>query len=155
MNSKLSKITALAVSAAFAAGFSLQLHSEMPIDASAAEVLSAADITEEMGVGWNLGNSLDSNNSGFYSDNILDYETQWSSPVVTKSLIDSVKEYGFRTVRIPITWYQHISNDGNYTIDSAWLARVKEVVDYAYNNGMYVIINVCIVFAAEFAVFDK
>ncbi len=142
MNSKLSKITALAVSAAFAAGFSLQLHSEMPIDASAAEVLSAADITEEMGVGWNLGNSLDSNNSGFYSDNILDYETQWSSPVVTKSLIDSVKEYGFRTVRIPITWYQHISNDGNYTIDSAWLARVKEVVDYAYNNGMYVIINV-------------
>lgn len=104
--------------------------------------LSVVEITEKMGVGWNLGNSLDSNNSGFYSDNIKDYETQWSNPVVTQELIDAVQAKGFNTVRVPVTWYQHISDDGSYTIDPAWMNRVKEVVDYAYNNGMYVILNV-------------
>lgn len=130
------------VSAAVASLFCLQLFSAVPASVSAETVYSAAEITEKMGVGWNLGNSLDSNNSGFSSRNILDYETQWSNPVVTRELIDAVKKKGFNTVRIPVTWYQHISSDGNYTIDSAWMARVKEVVDYAYSNGMYVIINV-------------
>lgn len=109
---------------------------------SADTVLSAVEITEKMGVGWNLGNSLDANDSDFSSGNIKDYETQWGNPVVTQQLIDAVQAKGFNTVRVPVTWYQHISNDGSYTIDPAWMDRVKEVVDYAYNNGMYVILNV-------------
>lgn len=142
MNRKKAKKGALALSAALASVFMVHTFSELPVSVSAATVLSVSEITEQMGVGWNLGNSLDAHNQEFSSSNIRDYETQWSNPVVTKSLIDKVKAKGFNTVRIPITWYQHISTDSSYTIDPDWMNRVKEVVDYAYNNGMYVIINV-------------
>lgn len=93
-------------------------------------------ILEDMGLGWNLGNSLDAiGGSG------LDTETSWSNPKTTQALIDKVKSLGFNTVRVPVSWGKHVSGD-NYTIDSAWLARVKEVVDYCYKNDMYVILNI-------------
>ncbi len=107
--------------------------------ASAAGSLTAAQITEEMKIGWNVGNSLDSTPS---TSDVSKHETAWGNPVVTQELIDAVKAKGFNTIRIPTTWYPHVSNDGSYTIDPAWLARVKEVVDYAYNQDMYVILNV-------------
>lgn len=71
----------------------------------------------------------------------LDTETSWSNPKTTQALIDKVKSLGFNTVRVPVSWGKHVSGD-NYTIDSAWLARVKEVVDYCYKNDMYVILNI-------------
>lgn len=132
----------LAASAAFVSLLNVQLFSAFPASVSAETVYTAEEITEKMGVGWNLGNSLDSNNAGFSSGNIYEYETQWGNPKVTRSLINEVKAKGFNTVRIPVTWYQHISSDGNYTIDPNWMTRVKEVVDYAYDNGMFVIINI-------------
>ena len=93
-------------------------------------------ILEDMGLGWNLGNSLDATlGSG------LGTETSWSNPKTTQALIDKVKSLGFNTVRVPVSWGKHVSGS-NYTIDSAWLARVKEVVDYCYKNDMYVILNI-------------
>ncbi len=85
-------------------------------------------------VGWNLGNSLDATGSGMSS------ETSWGNPKTTKELILKVKEAGFDAVRIPTTWYNHLDSDFN--ISEEWLARVQEVVDYAYDEGMYVILNV-------------
>ena len=93
-------------------------------------------ILEDMGLGWNLGNSLDATGGSG-----LDTETSWSNPKTTQALIDKVKSLGFNTVRVPASWGKHVSGD-NYTIDSAWLARVKEVVDYCYKNDMYVILNI-------------
>ena len=93
-------------------------------------------ILEDMGLGWNLGNSLDATGGSG-----LDTETSWSNPKTTQALIDKVKSLGFNTVRVPVSWGKHVSDD-NYTIDSAWLARVKEVVDYCYKNDMYVILNI-------------
>ena len=93
-------------------------------------------ILEDMGLGWNLGNSLDATGGSG-----LDTETSWSNPKTTQALIDKVKSLGFNTVRVPVSWGKHVSDD-NYTIDSAWLARVKEVVDYCYKNHMYVILNI-------------
>ena len=93
-------------------------------------------ILEDMGLGWNLGNSLDATGGSS-----LDTETSWSNPKTTQALIDKVKSLGFNTVRVPVSWGKHVSGD-NYTIDSAWLARVKEVVDYCYKNDMYVILNI-------------
>ena len=93
-------------------------------------------ILEDMGLGWNLGNSLDATGGSG-----LDTETSWSNPNTTQALIDKVKSLGFNTVRVPVSWGKHVSGD-NYTIDSAWLARVKEVVDYCYKNDMYVILNI-------------
>ncbi len=85
-------------------------------------------------VGWNLGNSLDATGSGMSS------ETSWGNPKTTKELILKVKEAGFDAVRIPTTWYNHLDSDFN--ISEEWIARVQEVVDYAYDEGMYVILNV-------------
>lgn len=107
--------------------------------ASAEGTMTADDITENMTIGWNIGNSLDSTG---YSG-----ETSWGNPRVTQELIDTVKAKGFNTIRVPTTWYQNVTTttDENgkpvYTISEQWLQRVKEVVDYAYNQDMYVILN--------------
>ncbi|MCB0744710.1 MAG: glycoside hydrolase family 5 protein, partial [Ignavibacteriae bacterium] len=84
-----------------------------------------------MTFGWNIGNSLE----------VPGGETGWGNPVVSQILIDSVKNAGFNTVRIPCSWDSH-ANQTNLEIDQNWLARVNEVIDYCYNNQMYVIINV-------------
>lgn len=105
------------------------------IDVSAADK-SAFTITQEMKIGWNLGNTLDSYSA---TASGLDTETCWGNPKTTKAMIDAVKAKGFNTVRVPTTWFQHL--DGENNIDPAWMARVKQVVDYAIDNDMYVILN--------------
>jgi endoglucanase len=109
---------------------------------SAEETKSVADMTaqeivEDMKIGWNLGNSLDCYGGSYSTPTAA--ETRWSNPATTKAMIDTVKAAGFNTVRVPVTWYDKC--DSNGTIDAAWFARVKEVVDYGIDNGMYVIIN--------------
>lgn len=101
---------------------------------------TAMEITAQMGKGWNLGNTFDAN--GGNSSDIYSQEQSWGNPIVTKELIDGVKAAGFNTIRIPVTWYKHIDAGNNYKIDDAFMARIKEVVDYAYDNDMYVILNV-------------
>lgn len=97
--------------------------------------MSSAEIVADIKAGWNLGNTLDS-----YNTRSSDTEIGWGNPKTTQAMIDAVQNAGFNAVRIPVTWGEHMSSDG--TIDAAWMARVKEVVDYAYSNGMYVILNV-------------
>ncbi|MBR4509673.1 MAG: cellulase family glycosylhydrolase [Ruminococcus sp.] len=107
-------------------------------EAEAASGMNAFDITREMKIGWNLGNSLDATGgNGYYG---LDTEVSWGNPKTTKAMINTVKAKGFNTVRIPTTWYPHL--DGSNKIDGAWMSRVKEVVDYCIDNDMYVILNV-------------
>lgn len=93
--------------------------------------LTAAGAVAQMGIGWNLGNSLDA----------LGGETNWGNPTVTRELIKAVKAAGFGVVRIPVTWIGHFGGSPNYTIDSAWMNRVAEVVNYVLDAGMYAIIN--------------
>ena len=97
--------------------------------------LNQSQIVSEMGAGWNLGNQLEAVNNGTPS------ETAWGNPTITKAFIQKVKEAGFKVIRIPVSYFSKIGSAPNYTIDSAWLSRIKEVVDYAYNQGMYVIVN--------------
>lgn len=94
---------------------------------------NSVDFTKNLGLGWNLGNTLDATGDGLSS------ETSWGQPKATKELIDFVKESGFTTIRIPISWSKHV--DENYKIDDEWFDRVNEVVDYAIDDGFYVIIN--------------
>lgn len=97
--------------------------------------MSSAQIVEDIKVGWNLGNTLDS-----YNTTSGDTETGWGNPKTTKAMFEAVQDAGFNAVRIPVTWGEHMSPDG--TIETDWIARVKEVVDYAYDCGLYVILNV-------------
>ncbi|WP_299129106.1 glycoside hydrolase family 5 protein [uncultured Winogradskyella sp.] len=95
--------------------------------------LSSITIATEMGIGWNLGNSLDVEGPN---------ETYWGNPATTQALIDEIASKGFNTVRVPITWRFHQGPGPNYTVEEAWLDRVEEVVNYVRANDMYVIINV-------------
>lgn len=97
--------------------------------------LNQIQITEEMGAGWNLGNTMEAFSE--YGPN----EEMWGNPKVMPELFAAVKNTGFNTVRIPVTLLSAIGSAPDYKIDSAWLNRVKEVVDYAYNQGLYVILD--------------
>lgn len=103
----------------------------------------AFTFVQNMKVGWNLGNTLDAHENGKVGENELKTEEVWGNPVTTKAMIDEIKAAGFETVRIPVTWRGHVTIDegGNGTVSEAWLNRVQEVVGYAIDNDMYVILN--------------
>lgn len=90
---------------------------------------------KNMGMGWNLGNTFDAT-----SGTGLNTETGWGMPRTTKAMIDGLAKSGIKTIRIPASWSNHLIDD-KYTIDPKWMARVKEVVDWAIEDGMYVILN--------------
>lgn len=135
------------------------------------EFTSAAEAVKNMGAGWNLGNTLDSNSGdaehmwieAFTSRSFKDYETAWGQPVTTRALIHMFKEAGFGAIRVPVTWYPHmgtitlhekeIDGEKKYCwdmttgwsgtdVDKAWMDRVQEVVDYVIDEGLYCILNV-------------
>ena len=94
-------------------------------------------LAKKMKLGWNLGNSLEACASSTSAS-----ETYWSNPKTTKAMIDAVKAAGFNAVRIPAAWSGYIENQTTYKLQDTWLARVKEVVDYCVDNGMYAILNI-------------
>ena len=132
---KISRLTA----AATAAVTGITMIASCPVMASAALSEANAKFMRAMGAGWNLGNSLDANTGDWNTVHSAGSETSWGNPKTTKAMIKKVHDAGFESIRIPVSWANHMNSD--YTIDSAWFARVKEVVDYAYNDGMYVILN--------------
>ncbi|MCQ2188993.1 MAG: cellulase family glycosylhydrolase [Paludibacteraceae bacterium] len=108
---------------------------------ASAEKLSgytATEITAMMSTGWNLGNTFDATGGG----NSLSAETSWGQPKTTQEMISAVHAAGFNTIRIPVSWGNHTTGGEEWIIDEDWMNRVKEVVDYAYNEEMFVIINI-------------
>ena len=93
--------------------------------------LTSVELTKRMGIGWNVGNSLDA----------IGGETAWGNPLITQQLINSVKAAGFKTIRLPVAWSK-FSNEANFTIQTAWMDRVEQVVNYALNADMYVVMNI-------------
>lgn len=111
--------------------------------------ITSQQLVEDMTFGWNLGNTLDVCQTDRDGDGKINEhveagekvdETLWGNPKVTKELFTSLKKNGVNAVRIPVTWRDHMDSNGN--IDREWMDRVQQVVDYAYSQGMYVIINV-------------
>lgn len=121
------------VAGSFTAPFSVQAAKK---DTTFFEDLNQSQIVEAMGPGWNLGNQLES-----VTDNVPE-ETNWGNPVITEKLIQSVKAAGFKSIRIPVSYFAKIDDDKDYTIDSKWLDRVQEVVDYCIKNDLYAVINI-------------
>ena len=112
----------------------------MSFSAQAQSFENAKDAVKNMGVGWNLGNTLDANDASKTWTTTEQHETCWGQPVTKPELMKMMKEAGFNSIRVPVTWYQEMDSDGN--VNEAWMNRVKEVVDYVIDNGMYCIINV-------------
>ena len=110
------------------------------------EGLTALEVTRLMGNGTNLGNTMEACNTNAIApgNSPLTYEVSWGQPVTTQEMLTALKAAGFDTVRIPVAWMTNATTlaiDGSYIIDPDYLDRVAEIVDYARNAGMYVIIN--------------
>ncbi|NMB33495.1 MAG: cellulase family glycosylhydrolase, partial [Clostridium sp.] len=101
---------------------------------------TAEEMLVDMGIGWNLGNTLEACGDWINGKTVRDYETAWGNIITTQSIIDGIKEAGFRTVRIPVAWSNLMEQD--YTINQGLLERVREVVDYCSNSGLYAIVNI-------------
>ncbi|QNR67538.1 cellulase family glycosylhydrolase [Paenibacillus peoriae] len=98
-----------------------------------AAVSSMQSYVEAMQPGWNLGNSLDAVGAD---------ETAWGNPRITQALIQQIAAQGYKSIRIPVTWDKHIGAAPNYTVESAYMNRVEEVVRWALDANLYVMINV-------------
>lgn len=98
---------------------------------SAPNTMTGEELMKELKIGWNLGNTFDAPEG----------ETSWGNPITTKELLQKVRELGFQTIRIPISWGKHVSAPPEYTIDEDFLNRVETVVQDALDAGLYVIIN--------------
>ncbi len=143
-----------------------QIPEENPADKLPTDFLSIKETIANMGAGWNLGNTLDSNSGDttrmwiecWTERRPSDYETAWGQALTTRALMKMMREAGFRSIRIPVTWYPHMGAEFEfeggstewspsqdplgYKVDDAWMARVKEIVDYVMAEDMYCILNV-------------
>jgi endoglucanase len=134
MGSKTPKLRAILLAAAMtAAGFVAGTTNQAAAETAAQS--SASQVVADMGAGWNLGNQLEANSNGYPS------ETAWGQPTVTQALIDKVKAAGFKTIRIPVSYLNNIGPGPDYAVNASWLNRIQQVVNYAYNRGLYVLIN--------------
>ena len=100
--------------------------------------MTSEKLVNEMKFGWNLGNTLDAANS---TRNGLESEVCWGNPETKEEMIEALAKKGVSTIRIPVTWHNHLI-DKNYTIDPKWMKRVKQIVDWCIESGLYVILNV-------------
>ncbi len=97
--------------------------------------------TAAMGTGYNLGNTFDAiDDNAPEGEANLYLESSWVGVKTTEATIDAIKEAGFDTLRIPVSWHNHV--DSAFNINTEWLNRVQEIVDYALSKDMYVILNI-------------
>jgi endoglucanase len=93
--------------------------------------LTPQQAAQLMSPGWNLGNSFDGSPN----------ETSFGNPAPTQTLVDAVHAAGFKTLRLPVTWTNHLGAAPSYTIDSTWMGKVKQTAQWALDAGMYVFVN--------------
>ncbi|MFH8800983.1 cellulase family glycosylhydrolase [Streptomyces sp. NPDC017936] len=92
---------------------------------------AARSAVAAMQPGWNMGNTYDA----------VPDETSWGNPPVTRELLRKVKSQGFRSIRLPVTWGTHQGPAPDHTIDPAWTAKVRQVVDWALAEDLYVLLD--------------
>ena len=108
------------------------------------ESMTALEVSQMMGNGINLGNTMEAYGRSSYGTtaNVSMYETSWGQPETTKEMIQGMKDAGFDTIRIPVSWTNMMNyEDGDYTIGQAYIDRVKEIVGWAIDADMFVIVN--------------
>ena len=102
--------------------------------------MSTMEIVKDMGMGINLGNTLEACGDWINSSSVTNYETAWGSPVITEDMIKGYRAAGFGVLRVPVAWSNMMAED--YTTHPDYIARAKEIVDWALNADLYVILNI-------------
>ena len=100
---------------------------------------TAIETVNDMGLGWNLGNTFDCFGTWKEIETPDDQITMWGNVVPTEEMVVTIQKYGFKTVRFPVTWMNFMDDSGKVTEE--WMSRVKEVVDWIIKAGMYCILN--------------
>ncbi|KAL5340665.1 glycoside hydrolase superfamily [Aspergillus crustosus] len=124
---KLFSITGLAALVQFA-------YAQIPVTCSGTFTsITAQDFVTGLHPGWNLGNTLDA----------IPDEGSWNNAPVEAATIDLIKESGFNSVRLPVTWTHHFTGSSpDWTVDPTWLQRVSDVLDIITSRGLYAIVDV-------------
>ena len=107
-------------------------YNTSPKTADSTGMSNAVQLAAKFKLGWNIGNTLEA----------IGGETAWGNPLITESYVKTVKQLGFTAIRIPCAWNTHVDNKATAHIDQTWMNRVKEVVGYCVNNGLYVMLNI-------------
>ncbi|MDR0324660.1 MAG: cellulase family glycosylhydrolase [Oscillospiraceae bacterium] len=128
------KIISLALTLAMLLAF---VPAAVSASAAAFTPVTGWDMMEKLGIGINIGNTLEARASDHVSG--LDTEMAWGEARIERWHFQAIAQKGFGNVRIPVTWSDHM--DGNYAIHKEWMDRVQEVVDWALAEGLYVTIN--------------
>ncbi len=102
--------------------------------------MTTMEIVKDMGMGINLGNTLESCGTWIDSSSVTNYETAWGSPVITEAMIKGYYDAGYGVLRVPVAWSNMMAAD--YTIHPDYIARTKEIVGWALDAGLYVILNI-------------
>lgn len=102
--------------------------------------ITTMELVKEMGLGINLGNTFEACGDWISPTSVSSYEKAWGSPIITEKMIAGYKECGFGVLRVPVAWSNMMAED--YTINPDYLARVTEVVDWALESDLYVILNI-------------
>ncbi|MDR3284616.1 MAG: glycoside hydrolase family 5 protein [Treponema sp.] len=124
-------VAALAFAAAIAA------CAATPDPAGLMRDISPMALAADMGAGVNIGNTLDS----IWDGPSPAMETGWGNPAITRGFIAALRNHGYRTVRLPVTWAEHLGAAPDYVIEESWLARVEEVASWCLDEGLYVVVN--------------
>jgi len=90
-----------------------------------------------MGIGVNIGNTLDAIGTATW----MAGETGWGNPRITRELILAYKNYGYTTIRLPVTWAEYIGTGPDFIIEESRMSRVEEVVKWILDEGLYCIVN--------------
>jgi endoglucanase len=93
---------------------------------------TAVQLADKIKLGWNIGNTMEA----------VGGETGWGNPQITEDYVKFVKQSGFNAIRIPCAWYLHMDNKSTAHINTDWLNRVKQVIQYCVSNDIYVLLNI-------------
>ena len=100
------------------------------------------EFVKNLKLGWNLGNTFDATvTSTVTQENEMDIERAWCGTITSIDNIAAIKAAGFQTIRIPVSWHNHVDPAADYKISEQWMCRVREVVDWARACDLYVILN--------------
>lgn len=121
-------VVAVAISSACASTYAKEANDDM----------TTMEYVRSMGMGINLGNTLDCNGTWF-TQTVEGQETAWGSPVITKKMIKGYADAGFGVMRLPVSWLTLADGDGN--ISDEFMDRVEEIVGWILDSGMKCILN--------------
>ena len=98
---------------------------------------TAIQIVDHMGIGYNLGKTYNCCSSIDKENLLYDQIKTYGTILPTKKIINKIKKYGFKTIRFQVL-YTNLTD----IINSEWLIRIKEIVDWIIKDGMYCILCV-------------